>query len=216
MDYAQSRHNMVEGQVRPNKVTDQKLIDAMEELPRERFVPDALKGIAYSDGNLRLEDGRGIIAPMVVARMFEALNVDEDEAALVVGCGVGYEAAIMARLASAVVAVESHSGLINKANKSFNDLGIDTVAVVEGEMKLGAAKQGPYDVIFINGAVEEVPEGIFDQLAEGGRLAVILTGSRIGKVMLYGKDGGIVSGRELFEASAPALPGFEKNGGFVF
>lgn len=217
VDYAAARLNMVESQLRTNKVTDAALLSAFEEVPRERFLPEALRGIAYIDEDLSLGGGRYLMEPMVLARLLQAAHPGPEDMVLDVGCGPGYAAAILARLAGTVVALECDPELAASANRNLSDLGIDNAVVVEGALGAGYAKQAPYNVILVQGTVAEVPAVLADQLAEGGRLVTIVRDrAGIGRATLVQRSGGVVSGRVLFDASVPALPGFEPEPGFVF
>jgi len=217
MDYAACRHSMVENQIRTNQVTDSLVIDAMDRVPREAFVPANLKGVAYVDEDIPLDGGRYLMEPLVIARLLQAAEIKTDDVILDVGCGVGYVSALMAQMAGVVVALEDDSGLAAEANKVLTDLGLDTVAVVEGPLRDGYVRQAPYDVIFFGGAVAQIPKGIIDQLAEGGRIVAIIAGDQgIGMGTLFLRAGGVVSSREVFNASVPFLPGFEPIKEFTF
>ncbi|WP_029006997.1 protein-L-isoaspartate O-methyltransferase family protein [Azospirillum halopraeferens] len=216
-DYAAARYFMVEGQIRPNKVTDQRLVEAMLDVPRELFVPKASRGIAYVDEDVAIGNGRYLMEPMVFARMLQEVQVGPGDVVLDVGCGTGYSTAILARLAATVVGVESDAGLAARAGEALQEVGADNALVVTGAMTEGYAAQGPYDVIVFEGAVAEVPAAFGEQLAEGGRMVVAVRGEGgIGQIRLYRRTGGVVSGRVLFEAHPHLLPGFEPKPGFVF
>ena len=216
MDFAVARHNMVESQIRPNRVTDPYILEAIAQLPREAFVPDSLAGVAYIDEAIPVGAGRYLMEPMVLARLLQTLEVQQDDVALLVGCGGGYEAAILSCLASTVVALENDAGLAAKASDVMASLSIDTVAVVEGELTQGFARQAPYDVIVINGAVAEIPTAISQQLAEGGRLAAIVGVGPMGKGTLVSRINGVFTSRMVFDAGTPMLAGFEPASSFSF
>jgi len=216
MDFAAARHNMVESQIKPNRVTDTYVMDALAELPRENFVPKALQGIAYVDEAIEIGEGRHMMEAWVLARLLQTAEVQLDDVALVIGCGSGYEAAVLSRLSSTVVAIESNKTLADQANQVLTQLSIDTVAVVEGGLVRGYSRQAPYDVIFINGAVPEIPQRLGEQLAEGGRLVAIVGEGPHGKGMLMTRFNGVVTTREVFDAGTPTLPGFEQDSVFSF
>jgi protein-L-isoaspartate(D-aspartate) O-methyltransferase len=224
MNHAAQRRNMVESQLRPNRVTDERILDAMGTLAREAFVPKVRKGIAYVDEALPIGGGRYLMEPMVVARLLQAAEVKPTDVALHIGCGSGYAAAVMAKLASTVVAVESDPALAKEASRVLAELGIDTVAVIEAPMTEGYPKQAPYDIVFFDGAVTEIPDRIANQLAENGRLVTIVAhpprpgaiGRWSGKGILMTRFGGVLSRREIFDAGTPILPGFERKPVFVF
>ena len=218
MDFALARHNMVEGQIRTNRVTDQAVIDAMESLAREDFVADALKPRAYIDEDLTVAPGRILMEPMVLARLLQAARVEETDLGLVIAAATGYETAVLARLASAVVAIETNSELVTGARDVLGTHGMETVTVLEGELAKGHPGQGPYDVIFINGAVGELPASLTDQLSEGGRLVYVKTAPTVGggKAMLVTKDNGVLNEVEVFDANIPPLPEFAAAPKFTF
>ena len=222
MDYAAARLNMVESQLRTNKVWSVPLIEAFETVPRERFLPEAMRGVAYIDEDIPLNHGslgkgRHLMEPMVLARLLQAAAVQPDDVALEIGSGSGYAAAILARLAATVVALESDSELAKQANALLNELGADNAVVVTGPLGEGYPMQAPYNVILISGAVSAVPKAISDQLADGGRLvAVVKEGAGLGRAVLVQRSGDHVAQRILFDAATPYLPEFEAEPGFVF
>jgi protein-L-isoaspartate(D-aspartate) O-methyltransferase len=217
MDYAAARRNMVDCQILPNNVTDPRVVDAMSELPREDFVATRLKGVAYVDEALPLGSGRYLMEPMVVGRLLDAAELKTEDVVLVVGCASGYLPAILAKIVSTVVALEPDKALAERAEATFSTLGLDNIAVVSGPLADGYAKQGPYDAIIFDGAVSEVPAAISKQLAEGGRLVAVVNGADgVGRARLILRYGDVVSGRYLFDAGTPMLPGFEREAAFTF
>jgi len=216
-DYATARANMVDGQIRTNRVTDAALIAALREIPRELFVPKAVRGIAYVDEDIPLGHGRCLMEPMIFARLLQEAGIGRGDIVLDIGCTRGYSTAVIARVADTVVAVESRKDLANEATKNLAELGIDNVAIVEGVLEEGYPSQAPYDVIVIEGAVSAVPDGLFRQLGDGGRLvAVVRQPGAVGRAALYLKTGDTVSQRILFDANTPILPGFEPAPAFEF
>ena len=209
-DFAAARKQMVDSQLLPNKVTDARLVEAMGAVPREAFLPQALRGVAYMDEDLQVAPGRYVIAPMVFARLLQAAAVRD------LGCASGYSAAVLAKLASVVVAVEEDAALAGKATANLAATGVENAAVTTAPLHAGYPAQAPYDVIVIEGSVEEVPAVLLEQLAEGGRLVTVLAGRGIGKATLYARKDGIVGHRQLFDAGLPPLPGFAREAGFVF
>lgn len=216
MDFAAARRTMVESQIRPNRVTDRRVLEAMAEVPREAFVPAPMQGVAYVDEAIALGGGRHVMEPLVLARLLQAAEVDAGAVVLDVGCGTGYSAAVLARLANTVVALESDAELAARATKTLAELGIDTVAVIEGGLEAGVPDQGPYDVIFLDGAVARVPPAISAQLAVGGRLVAVVDVDGVGRGTLVTNFAGIIVSRQVFDGGTPALPGFAAESAFVF
>jgi protein-L-isoaspartate(D-aspartate) O-methyltransferase len=217
-DFVLARRNMVDGQLRPNRVTNAQLLAAIGELPRERFLPAGLQSVAYADDDVPLGKGRFLMEPMVLARLLQTLQPLPEDKALVVASGAGYGAALLARLVKAVVAVEADAGLAGSAEQTIRNLGITNVQQVVGRMEEGCAAQASYDVILIEGAVQKVPATILDQLAEGGRLGTVIAAptGMLGVAHLMVKEGGVASGRPLFDAGTPPLPGFVAPPRFTF
>ena len=222
IDWETARRNMVESQIRPNGVTDRRLIAALLEVPRERFAAAGARPLAYCDEDIAVTEGdpdtppRHLIAPMVFARMAQLADISERDLVLDIGCATGYSSAVIARLAGSVVALEELPELADRAQSLFAEIGVDNVAVVQGPLHDGYPSQAPYDAIIIEGAVDEVPEALFGQLGNGGRLVAVIRGAAIGRAHLFVRDGEHVGGRPAFDAAIPALPGFARERGFVF
>lgn len=220
-DYVEARHNMVESQIRTNKVTDTAVIQAFQTVPRERFVPLPLRGIAYVDDDIQIAEGRCVMEPMVLARLLQIAAIRQSDVALNIGCGTGYATAVLAQLCDAVVGLDSDPKLVEKASHLLTELGIDNAVAVEGDLVDGYAKQAPYDVILIGGAIGAVPEGLKAQLAPGGRLIAVMQADRaqaggIGQANVFVKHDDMLSGRPVFDASTPPLPEFAVVEQFVF
>ncbi|WP_300297480.1 protein-L-isoaspartate O-methyltransferase [Ferrovibrio sp.] len=216
--FAEARRQMVLTQLRPNKVIDEQLIAAMAALPREQFVPKAYRGVAYMDEDVAVAPGRYLMEPMVLARLLQEAEIQPAEVALVVGCGTGYEVGVLARLCSTAIGLESDSTLAQQASQTLQALSIDNSAIVEGALKDGLAKQGPFNVILMTGSVPEIPATLLAQLTEGGRLIGVVrpTEAPIGHAVLVKRSGPLFPQRVLFDAGTPPLPGFERPAGFVF
>ena len=217
MDHVAARYTMIQNQIRTNRVTDPRIIAAMSELPRERFAPDWARGIAYIDQDIPLNAGRYLIEPLTSALLLQAAEIAADDVVLDVGCGTGYTSAISARMASAVVALESDSELAARAGATLAELGIETATIVVGPLREGWPAQAPYDVIVFSGAVSAVPRRIVEQLAQGGRMVVVIVGDKgTGCGTLLLRQGGSVSRRPIFDAAIPVLPEFALEPTFRF
>jgi protein-L-isoaspartate(D-aspartate) O-methyltransferase len=208
---------MVDSQIRPNKVSDPAIIEAMLAVPRERFVPAALRGIAYIDKDVPLGGGRYLMEPMVLGRLLQMAAIGRDDVVLDVGCGPGYASAVMARLARDVVALEEDGALARQAAGLFAELALRNIAPVAGKLADGYAARAPYDVILLNGAVAVVPPVIAGQLANGGRLVAVLhADAGMGRAVLMTRADAAFGQRILFDAATPLLPGFAAQSGFKF
>jgi protein-L-isoaspartate(D-aspartate) O-methyltransferase len=215
--YDAARANMVESQIRPNRVTDERVIAAFSRIHRELFVPPALAGIAYADENLPLGGGRFLMQPMVAARLIQAAGIGRGDTVLVVGAGVGYEAALAALLGRSVVALESDAELARLGRAGLVEHRIAAATYVEGPLAPGHRAKSPYDVILFGGAVAEVPTEITSQLGDGGRmLAVLRPGSGVGRATLVTRTGELLARRAIFDAGTPLLAGFATKPAFVF
>jgi len=220
VDFAQARRMMVEGQVRTSDVTDLALIDAMLAVPRERFVPADQEKLAYLDLDLPVgqapgQGSRRMLKPMVLAKLIQAAELQPTDVVLDVACATGYTAAVLARLAARVTALEEDAALAAVAKRALSDLAPGNVAVVTGPLTAGWLAGAPYDVILLEGATEIVPRSLFSQLRDGGRLLCV-EGRNPGKAMVYRSVAGDVTGRPIFDAAAPLLPGFVEPPAFVF
>lgn len=214
-DFAARRTTMVDTQVRPADVTKFPIIAAMLSVPREEFVPDALREAAYVGENLELAAARVVLEPRTLAKMLDALDVQSDELVLDIGSAFGYSSAVIARIAQAVVALESDSEMAQEAQAALGNLDIDNVVVQQGELAEGAAQHGPYDAIMIEGGVEELPAAIMEQLKDGGRIACLFMSGALGVVRVGHKIGGHVDWWDEFNATAPVLAGFERKVAFA-
>ena len=218
-DFSQSRRKMVDNQLRTNDVTDHRILDAMELVPRERFVPASKRAVAYIDEDLPIgsaDSTRVLMKPHIFGKLVQLAEIREGDVVLVVGAGTGYGSAVISKVAASVVALEEDEDLAKTATEVLMDLGIENAVVVEGPLVAGYASEGPYDVIFVDGAVEVLPEALLGQVKSGGRLAVIEGKGGAGTAKLYQKSGDTASSRFGFNASVGVLPGFEKAAEFVF
>ena len=215
-EFGAARAHMIESQLRPNKVVDQRVLAAFAGIRRELFVPDHLQAVAYIDEDLPLGKGRYLREPMVLARLLQAAAVKRTDTALIIGAATGYEAALVATLARNVVALEEDPELARGARAALVEHSVASVSIVEGPLTLGYRPRAPYDVILFCGGVAEVPSEIDSQLAEGGRLlAVVNPANGVGRATLRTRTGGVVARRVLFDAATPLLPGFLPKRAFV-
>lgn len=218
MDFAEARNFMVDGQLRPNQVNDPRILAALRDLPRERFVPATFAARAYADADVPLPGGRWVLKPLVLARLVQLGAVRRGERALVLGAGTGFGAALLATIGASVTAVESDPVLAGIARDALTAAVPGTpVTVVQGPPAIGHAGGAPYDFILIEGGVQAVPQAVQDQLVEGGRLVTVgLAGGPPGRALLMRRAGGAVTTTVDFDAHAPALPGFAPAPAFAF
>ncbi|MDE2603276.1 MAG: protein-L-isoaspartate O-methyltransferase [Bradyrhizobium sp.] len=218
--FSTARQNMVDCQVRPSDVTDSRIIEAMLKVPRELFVPLDRRALAYLDLDLDVSDAestrRCLIKPAVTARMLQAAAIQETDKVLVVGCATGYIAAVVGQFASEVTATESESTLAAKARVALAELGMGKIAVQVAAAADGDPAHAPYDVIVLNGATEIVPEILYQQLREGGRLVGIFATTRPPRATIVTHSHEDFGSRPLFDAAAPVLPGLDRRPVFVF
>jgi protein-L-isoaspartate(D-aspartate) O-methyltransferase len=218
IDFAAARMNMVDNQLRPNGITDGRIISAMLATARENYVPEAVRSVAYLDGNLPLAGAltpRSLIEPMAFAKMVQAAAITSTDSVLEIGSATGFGAEILASMAAKVVAVESDSTLIAAARTNLN--GKVNVSLSERGLAEGCPEQGPYNVILISGRVAEVPKALFSQLSEGGRLVAVVAAGPVGTCTIWTKSGENYTQRGLFALSVAPLPGFGKPAaGFAF
>ena len=217
IDYATARLNMVEGQLRTNGITDPALLEAFLAVPRERFVPEALRGVACVDEDVPLGNGRYIMEPLVLARLIMLAEIDADAKVLCIGAGTGYDAAIVARVSRDVVAVEAAPDLAAVARRLLGEFGQSGVSLIEVPLEQGHAAGAPYDAILFGGAIGQVPDPIARQLAKSGRIAAVVRAEgRVPQVTVMTRAGDVLSHRAVFDAGTHALPGFASEPAFVF
>ena len=216
VDYAQARRMMVDCQVRPSDVTDLRIIAAMQDIARERFVPEGRRSIAYLDADVPVSAAgtRALMKAMVFSKLLQAAAIRETDRVLDVGCATGYSAAVLGRLAGSVVALEEDPALARAASDALGGAG--NISVVTGPLAAGWAQGGPYDVVLLEGSGEVIPDALTAQLKDGGRLLAIVGSGPLGKATTYRSSAGHVSSQPLFDATAPALPGFARPQAFVF
>ena len=213
-DFAMRRTMMVDTQVRPSDVTKFPIIDAMLSVAREDFVPTGQREAAYMGGNLPLGGPRVMLEPRTLAKMLDALDINNYELVLDVGSVFGYSSAIIAHMAEAVVAVEENEEMFTESQEALSSAGIDNVILHNGPLADGAAQHGPYDVILIQGGVEALPAALTEQLKEGGRVACLFMKGALGEVRIGYKLDGKMNWRMSFNAGAPVLDGFANKNAF--
>ncbi len=226
VDFARQRQSMVDSQLKTNEVTDRRILAAMAELPRERFVPQRMSLLAYIDESVEVfpaRDGapaRYLLPPLALARLVQLVSVGPGDKVLDVGCATGYSTALLARLAGSVIGLEPEPELAEAARRILGELGAANATVIEGALAEGAPEEGPFDVILLDGSVEEIPDTLLSQLQEGGRLAAIVASgadkANLGKAYLFVKIDGEASGVSHFDAGAKPLPGFARARAFTF
>ena len=209
-----ARFNMVEAQIRSANVTDQRILAAMNAVPREKFVPGASRALAYADVPVAVAQGRYLLDPRSFAKLAQLAAIGPDDRILDVGCGTGYSSAVLARLGAEVIALEQDADLVRVASELLANV-VGKVELVQGGLIEGVKGQAPFDVIFVNGAIEQTPDILLSQLAEGGRLVTVLKDGQ-SRAWLFLKQNGQVGRRPVFDADVPALAGFKKAMGFIF
>jgi protein-L-isoaspartate(D-aspartate) O-methyltransferase len=222
IDSKEQRINMVESQVRPSDVTDRRIIRAMLEIPREMFVPDGLRALAYMDEGVPVTtraDGkvpRMLLAPRTFAKLVQLAEIDADDVVLDVGCATGYSTAVLARLAKSVIAIEADAALAARAADALRQLQIENATALHGAFEAGAPQHAPFDAIVLEGAVQEVPQSLLDQLKDGGRLVGILAVGAVGRAQVWLRTGKTFDARPAFDAGAELLPGTARKAEFSF
>jgi protein-L-isoaspartate(D-aspartate) O-methyltransferase len=208
-----ARLHMIDSQIRPSDVTEPRLLAAFAAVERERFVPRAARALAYAEAPVEVAPGRFLLEPRTFAKLVQLAAVTATDRVLDVGCATGYSAALLGRLAGKVIALEQDADLVRIASEA---LATTAVTLVQGALIEGAPQEGPFDAILVEGAIEQAPQTLLSQLAEGGRLVAVLQDGPRGQATLFVKEHGEIGRRAMFDASAPVLAGFKKMVGFVF
>ena len=216
IDYQAARTAMVDGQVRPSDVTLYPIIEAMLHVPREVYVPAEKRAIAYVGEHISLENSGVILAPRILAKMLEVLDIQANELVLDIGVGLGYSAAVIARMAEAVIAVEANSDIAGEAEITLSEQSADNAVMHTGALVDGAPEHGPYDVIVIEGGVQLLPESLLEQLKIGGRIAAIFVDGPSGQCRVGVRTDAGISWDTVFDATAPILAGFAQEKTFSF
>jgi protein-L-isoaspartate(D-aspartate) O-methyltransferase len=221
-EFLQQRINMVESQVRPSDVTDRRILRAMLELPREDFVPPPMRSLAYMDEAVQVAPrhngvaARYLLPPRTLAKLVQLAEIEGSTQVLDVGPATGYSTALLAKLAARVVALEVDAGLCARLQENLTALRLANVRVVRGPLPAGAAEEGPFDAILLNGAVETMDPRLLDQLKEGGRMVGVMASGSFGRAHVWRRSGEGFDTRPDFDAAAPPIPGFARPAGFVF
>ena len=217
MNYDKAREIMVDTQVRPNDVSDPHIVSAFLKTPREAFVPTSRKSVAYSELEIETSVGRALWTPRDTGKLVKLADIKPSDIVLVIGAGSGYEVALISHVAETVIALDDTDARVDAMSERFAALGIDQAVAVEGDLAAGLPDQAPFDVIYVCGMVETLPEAWTSQLAEGGRLAVVtLEREGLGRGKVYTRAGDTVSAREGFDAFPPKFPAFDRKKSFVF
>ena len=208
-DFGAAREAMIESQLRPEGVTDPAVLEAMGRIPRENFLPSDARSLAYVDRAVPVGEGRFLPAPAVLGQLLTQMRLEPGQRALVVGAGTGYSAAVLSAMNLQVDALECDPALAKTSRK----LGTNTI---EGPLDEGHAAGAPYDQILIDGAVEHIPDGLIDQLAEGGRLGGAIIDRGVTRLVVGRKAGGAFGTLSIGDAGVPPLPGFSRPKAFTF
>ncbi|MEN9895359.1 MAG: hypothetical protein RIR97_1211 [Pseudomonadota bacterium] len=215
-DFAVARTRMVDNQIRTTDVTSHVLLSAFLSIPRENFVGDDRKALAYIDADIEVAPGRYIMEPSPLAKLLQLADIGPDDHVLEIGCATGYASALLSRLAKSVTALDNDAALTERAGTELKSLSCSNVTVMTGDLSKGYAAQAPYDVIFVNGSVDIVPAALTDQLKNGGRMVVVTGSGNASRARIFIRDGHTVSDRPAFNTSVKALPGFAREPEFVF
>ncbi|MGY5777122.1 protein-L-isoaspartate O-methyltransferase family protein [Rhizobium sp. LEGMi135b] len=216
MDFEAARVKMVENQIRTTDVTSHSVLNAFFAVPRENFVPEKSKLLAYVDCDIEVAPGRFLMEASPLAKLMQLGAITKDDKVLDVGCGTGYVSAVLSLVAGKVIALESNEELAAQAKTNLAALGYDNVTVVGGDLEKGHAGSAPYDVIFLNGSIEQLPPGLLDQLGEDGRLITVIGYGHAARATVFMRERGAFSENVFFNASIKPLPGFAKAKEFVF
>lgn len=216
LDAAQARFNMVENQLRPNRITDERLLAAMGKVPREAFVPPRLRAAAYGDEDLRLDEGQWLPEPMALATLIQAAGIGPGDKVLIVGCSTGYTAAIASELCRAVVALLDDQQALDATRRRVQEIEAARIELVCGSAVSGVPAQAPFDAIIVVGAIEIVPDGLLAQLAEGGRLVTVTLGGRAGRLTVFERINGAIGSTTPADTNMPLLPAFRRPATFAF
>jgi len=214
-DFISARDHMVDCQIRTSDVTEHAVLKAFKSISREIFVPKSQRALAYGDAHIDLGEGRIMMRPRDFSKMVQAADILPTDVILDIACGRGYSSAILAQLGETVVSLETSDDAVEKASEKLIDSDISNAAVVKGDLKLGAPEHGPFNVIFVNGAVSDVPKNWFDQLANNGRLVCVVQKGAVGHARVFQRSGDMMGERIVFDTSLPILPGFERKAEFV-
>lgn len=215
IDFAVQRVKMVDGQVRTTDVTQLDLLEAMLSVPREKFVPTRIRALSYSDEALEIStpetggEPRYLMQASPMAKLLQLADIRAGDFVLIVGAGSGYSAAVVSLIAGSVIALESNEAIANQASETLSALGYDSAVVVHGDLARGYPEQAPFDVIFVEGAVDHVPDALLEQLRDGGRLVAVTGQGNASLARLYVRENGTISNRPVFNAAIKELPGFK-------
>lgn len=214
MDFVTQRRNMIEFQVRPSDVSDRRIISAMSKVAREEYVPERMRALAYMDTDVQLGGTRALMAPRIFAKLLQLAEIEPGDLVLDVGSGTGYSSAVIAELGAAVVALECDAGLAGLAKSRHAQTPGSRITAASGDLASGYPEEAPYDAIVVEGALPEIPRALLEQLKDGGRLVAVVARDPaqrvLGKASVWIRNGGSFAGSSAFDASAPALPGFER------
>jgi protein-L-isoaspartate(D-aspartate) O-methyltransferase len=217
MDFDSAREIMVDSQIRPNDVTDPRIVSAFMKTPREVFVPNSRKGVAYSELEIETSPGRALWTPRDTAKLIKLADFRPTDLVLVIGAGAGYEAALISHLADTVIALEETAQLVDSMSQRFAAVGVDRAAPVEGPLAKGLPDQAPFDVIYVAGMIETMPDSWAAQVREGGRLvAVMADAGGVGRGKVFTKAGDTLAAREGFDAYPPRFSAFDRKPSFSF
>ena len=216
--FKKARKIMLESQIRPNKVIDERVLSAFANIPREIFVHKSMQDIAYIDEDLPLSNGRYLMEPMVLARLIQSLELNESDNVMIIGIGTGYSVAIISQIVTSVIGIESRATLIQKAENNLTELDITNAVLFKERLQDGFSKESPYNAILIDGGISFIPENILDQLSNNGKLVSIYRPNieTAGEASIWMRSGTKFSRKCLFNAQVPTLEEFRAKPEFIF
>ena len=216
MDTYLENKNMIDGQVKPLSNIEPSILEALYNIDRKDYIPENFRDFSYSEKNVYIGNGRYLPKPAITAKLLSALKVETLETVLIIGSGTGYSAAITSKIAETVICIEEDQDLITFSESIASSNSMNNIVFIKNKLSKGYIDQGPYSCILIEGGVEEVPNIILDQIAEGGKLVTVIMQNDTGSAIKYSRKNNQIISQFLFSIEAPLLKSFEKAKKFKF